>query len=136
MSLHSSNQFSLGCILCSECAPSFCLDSFQSRTGCHLSWAFYIVWTKEQYSSARRFGWRKVLVSAISSQILHALIYRYKWIAPAWFPGLYSSRSRGPNHTRPGKKCSLVSNLSPKLTPSQPTSLPQPAKNDEQDHYG
>ena len=35
------------CILCSKCAPSFCLDSLQSRTGCYLSWVFYVVWTKE-----------------------------------------------------------------------------------------
>ena len=48
--------------------------------------------------------------------------------AAAWFPGLYSSRSRGPNHMRPGKKCSLVPNLSSKLTPSQPTSLRQPTR--------
>ena len=38
---------STGRCLCSECAPSFCLDSLQSRTGCYLSWVFYIVWTKE-----------------------------------------------------------------------------------------
>ena len=67
----STRQISC-CILCSESAPSFCLDSLQSRTGCYLSWAFYIVWTKEhRYSSAKRIGWRKVRLglSAISSQI-------------------------------------------------------------------
>ena len=41
----------------------------QSRTGCYLSWVFYIVWTKEHSI----LGWCKVRfsLSAISSQILH-----------------------------------------------------------------